>query len=220
MMNPNLAHRDWRLAVTVILLLAAFLGLQGLSHGTPTLTRKSLEQFPHRVGSWDSRDFPIEEEVQKVLGATELLNRVYQNPQTKFHLGLFVAFFESQRKGGAVHSPKNCLPGSGWSAVASGTTTLEVAGYPHGVEVNRYVVQKDMDKQIVLYWYQSQGRVIASEYSAKVYLVWDALTKNRSDGALVRIVSPVIRGDESAALERATSFAREIFPTLQEHIPN
>lgn len=219
-MNSTLALRDWRLIVTVILLLVTFFGLQGLSHGTPTLTRKSLEQLPHRVDSWEARDFPIEEEVQKALGATELLNRVYQDPQTKISLGLFVAFFESQRKGGSIHSPKNCLPGSGWEPVKWGTTPLEVAGYPNAVEVNRYVIQKDLDKQIVLYWYQSQGRIIASEYSAKAYLVWDALTKNRTDGALVRIVSPVIQGDEAAALERATSFARNIFPMLQEHIPN
>lgn len=218
-MNPGLAYRDWRLIVTMLLLVAAFFGLQTLSHGTFTVSRKSLEQFPHRLGRWEAKDFPVEEEVQEVLGATDLLNRVYQDPQTKSSVGLFVAFFESQRKGGTIHSPKNCLPGSGWSTVKSGRTTIEAAGYPNAVEVNRYVVQKDLEKLIVLYWYQSQGRVIASEYSAKICLVWDALTRNRTDGALVRIVTP-IQGDESTAVERAKSFAREIFLLLEQYVPN
>ncbi|MBI4461000.1 MAG: EpsI family protein, partial [Acidobacteria bacterium] len=165
-MNLNFVRRDWRFIVALGLLLAAFAGLQQLSHGTPPMLRNSLAQFPYQIAGWGAKDFPIEEEVQRVLGASDLLNRVYQDPQTAYSVGLFVAFFESQRKGGAIHSPKNCLPGSGWSAVASGTETIAVAGHPEGVQVNRYVVQKDTDKQIVLYWYQSQGRVIASEYYA------------------------------------------------------
>jgi EpsI family protein len=86
--------------------------------------------------------------------------------------------------------------------------------------VNDYIIQNGSDKQVVLYWYQSQGRIIASEYSAKIYLVRDASMRNRTDGALVRVVSPVLQGDEGAALEKAKSFANELFPSLSEYIPN
>ena len=145
--------------------------------------------------------------------------RVYRDPQTQSVIGLFVAFFESQRKGGAIHSPKNCLPGAGWEPVEFGITTIEMPGHPAPGAINRAIVQKGLSKQLVLYWYQSQGRIIASEYSAKFYLVWDALTRNRTDGALVRIITPVIQNDEAGALERAKSFARDMFPLLQQHIP-
>jgi EpsI family protein len=97
---------------------------------------------------------------------------------------------------------------------------MSVGGTLGTVEVNRYVVQKDLDKHLVLYWYQSQGRVIASEYSAKVYLVWDGIKNRRSDGALVRVTTPVLGGDENTALERAKAFALLIFPSLPHYLPN
>lgn len=219
-MNPSRIVAEWRLIVSVILLVSATIGLRELSHGTPVIPRKSLDQFPHRVGDWEGLDLPIEEEVQEVLAATDLLSRVYRDPQQQNSLGLFVSFFASQRKGGAIHSPKNCLPGAGWGVIQGGTTTVEVAGHPEPLKVNRYLIQKDRDQQLVLYWYQSQGRVIASEYLAKACLVWDALRRNRTDGALVRIVFPVVRGDEGAAMERAKAFVRVIFPLLQAHIPS
>ena len=94
------------------------------------------------------------------------------------------------------------------------------AGYSGPTTVNRYIIQKDRSKQLVLYWYQSQGRIIASEYSAKFYLMWDAATRRRSDGALIRIVTPIIQGDEAGALQRAKSFAQQIFPLLPGYLPN
>ena len=94
------------------------------------------------------------------------------------------------------------------------------AGYSGPTTVNRYIIQKDRSKQLVLYWYQSQGRIIASEYSAKFYLMWDAATRRRSDGALIRIVTPIIQGDEAGALQRAKSFAQHIFPLLPGYLPD
>lgn len=214
------ANRDWRLLLTIALLLSSTLGLQALSHGSPTVLRQKLDTFPQQVGAWNSVDVAIDQDVQEVLGASDLLNRVYFDPQNKISIGLFVGYFGSQQRGGAIHSPKNCLPGAGWTALEGGLATIAVPGYPEPVNVNRYIIQKGMNKQLVLYWYQSQGRVIASEYAAKVYLVWDAATKNRTDGALVRFITPIVGGDEAAALERATGFVQETFPYLTEYIPS
>ena len=214
------ANRDWRLLLTIALLLSATLGLQALSHGSPTVLRQKLDNFPRQVGAWDSVDVAIDEDVQEVLGASDLLNRVYFDPQNNISIGLFIGYFGSQQRGGAIHSPKNCLPGAGWSALEGGLAAIDLPGYPEPVNVNRYIIQKGLNKQLVLYWYQSQGRVIASEYAAKVYLVWDAATKNRTDGALVRFITPIIEGDEAAALERAMGFVQETFPHLTEFIPS
>ena len=214
------ADRDWRLWITVGLLLLTILGLQVLSHGSPVLGRKTLEHFPHQVGVWEGVDAAIDDRVQELLGATDLLNRVYTDPQTQTSISMFVSFYASQRTGGTIHSPKNCLPGAGWSPAKSGIATINVPGYSEPIAVNHYIIEKGLSQQVVLYWYQSQGRIIASEYSAKICLVWDAITKNRTDGALVRIVTPVLGGDEEAALQKAKSFVQEIFPHLTEYIPS
>ena len=219
-MAPLPANRDWRLWITVALLLSATLGLRTLSHGTPMVLRIKLDNFPQQVGIWKGVDIAIDQDVQEVLGASDLLNRVYRDSQNRNSIGLFVGYFGSQQRGGAIHSPKNCLPGAGWTALQGGLAAIDIPGYPEPVNVNRYIIQKGLDKQLVLYWYQSQGRIIASEYSAKVYLVWDAVTKNRTDGALVRILTPIVEEDEAAALERATRFVQESFPHLMEFIPS
>ena len=212
-------NRDWRFLVTVTLIFSALLGLSVISHGSSPVLRKKLAEFPQGLADWQGVDVPLEDGVEEVLGATDLIQRIYTSPQNRWSVGLFVAYFSSQRRGGAIHSPKNCLPGAGWTIAKGGTFPLVVPGYAKPPEVNHYIIQKGSDKQVVLYWYQSQGRIIASEYSANIYLVWDAMTRNRTDGALVRVVSPVLQGDEAAALEKARSFVKEVFPHLSEYIP-
>ena len=108
---------DWRFLLTFGLILGAVVGLHSLSHGSPPLLAKKLADFPKMAGNWKGVDVPLEERVEEVLGATDLLSRIYVDPQERSNLGLFVAFFASQRKGGAIHSPQNCLPGAGWSVV-------------------------------------------------------------------------------------------------------
>jgi EpsI family protein len=211
--------REWRVLVTIGVVLAGSFGMSVLSHGAPVPLREQLADFPQIFGEWKGRDVPIDDQTQEVLGATDLLNRVYLEPQ-EGSVGLFVAFFSSQRKGGAVHSPKNCLPGAGWWVAKSDTINIPIRGYAQPLRVNQYIIQKDLSRQLVLYWYQSQGRVIANEYSAKFYLVWDALSKNRTDGALVRVIAPIRDGDEAAARLEAESFVQTTFSPLADYIPN
>jgi len=213
------SKREWRLLLTLSLIFASSAGLSILAHGAPVPLRKQMVDFPQTFGEWKGIDVPIEDRTQEILGATDLLNRVYLNPQ-KESVSFFVAFFSSQRKGGAVHSPKNCLPGAGWWVSKSDTVTVSLPDHPQPLTVNQYIIQKDLDRELVLYWYQSQGRVIASEYSAKFYLIWDALSKNRTDGALVRVIAPIRNGDESAARTEAESFVQTTFSPLTNYIPN
>ena len=109
------------------------------------------------------------------------------NPANRY-IDLFLAYFPSQRTGNTMHSPQNCLPGAGWSM--SGHRHIQIAGPSGPLIVNLYIISKGTDRQVVLYWYQAHGRVVASEYWAKVYLVTDAISMNRTDGSLVRVITP------------------------------
>jgi EpsI family protein len=120
-----------------------------------------------------------------------------------------------------MHSPLNCLPGSGWQPLSSGRQTIQIAGAAP-IEVNRYLIQKGGESMLVLYWYQSHGRVIASEYWGKYYMVADAIRMNRTDAALVRVIVP-IGGTKAAGEHQAEAtgveFVRALFPLLARHLP-
>ncbi len=102
-----------------------------------------------------------------------------------------MAYFQSQRAGQTPHSPKNCLPGSGWTWSVADTIRVSIAGRAQPIEINRYIVSKGEERAVVLYWYQSRDRVVASEYRAAAFTAWDALRYNRTDTELVRVVVPV-----------------------------
>jgi EpsI family protein len=121
-----------------------------------------------------------------------------------------------------MHSPLNCLPGAGWSPVSFRRMDIDVpanGSVERRINVNRYVIEKGVDRQLVLYWYQAHGRVVASEYWGKFYLVLDAIRTNRTDGALVRIVAP-IRSSEDDAEAQAVAFAQALFPLLGKYLPS
>ena len=194
---------------------AVFLGVVSRTEALPI--RDSLSSLPMRIGSWEGQPtLQFSSKILAVLGVDEYVSRFYLRPDRR-RVHLYVAYYQSQRQGKTIHSPKNCLPGAGWVPVEPGHISIPVgAGDP--IEVNRYVIQKGTKKQVVLYWYHSRGRVVASEYWAKIYLVLDAIRMNRTDGALVRVISPVA-GSEEMAEQRAVDFVKELFPLLGRHLP-
>ena len=180
-----------------------------------------LRDIPRQLDRWDGREEPVfSSEILRVLGVDQYLNRTYYAPGEPFVL-LYVGYYQSQREGDTMHSPLNCLPGAGWQPVVTERTALAVAGRTDPITVNRFVVERGVDRAVVLYWYQSHGRVVASEYASKFYLVYDALRSNRSDGALIRVVSPVSPSDQgdAPAEQRATEFVQALFPHLGKHLP-
>ena len=185
--------------------------------------RQPFKALPMTFSDWKGRvDPPLTDKELKVLGADDYVMRTYSGPRKV--AGLYIGYWESQRRGDTVHSPLNCLPGSGWQPVSHRRlrVTVNGSGVAPQVEVNRYVIQKGLDRQLVLYWYQSHGRVVASEYWGKFHLVADAVRLGRSDTAIVRVISPIADSTsdaEQAAERNAIEFMQRLFPALSDFIP-
>jgi EpsI family protein len=159
----------------------------------------------------------VEQEELDVLKADDILTRVYKNDSTRVAVSLFIAYFKSQRTGQSPHSPKNCLPGSGWQPEQNGTIDIPIGS--RSIHVNRYVVSNGSEISLVLYWYQSQGRVIADEFAAKFYLVEDSIRHHRSDTSLVRVIVPVAAGQQNLADAVGVNFVQAVFPVTKAYLP-
>jgi EpsI family protein len=168
---------------------ATFYGLSRRAELIPP--SEPLSEFPAIIGDWRMvREGVIEQDEKDVLRADDYLTRQYATSSGK-HVNLFVAYFQSQRAGQTPHSPKNCLPGSGWTWSVADTIHVDITGRAQAIEINRYIVSKSDERAMVLYWYQSRDRVVASEYQAAAFTAFDALRYNRTDTELVRVVTPV-----------------------------
>ncbi len=198
--------------------MGALLFLHSVSHGERVVMRRPLRELPLNLKEWSGTEIPIEKQIVVAAGVDDYVNRIYRNSQDGAGIALYVGYYGSQRSGDTIHSPKNCLPGSGWQPLTVSRIEIPLAGRPP-IQVNQYVVEKGLDRQLVMYWYQGRGRVIASEYAGKWWMVVDAIRRNRTDGALVRVSSPLQGGEESTRL-RVTGFCRELYPYLHDFIPN
>ena len=204
----------------VAVLLGATTGMAYLSHGESTPPAKPLSEFPSKMGPFAQIiEWPLDKETLNVLRVTDYLNRGYWEPGMNRNLmGLYIGYFRSQRTGATIHSPKNCLPGAGWNPTQASIYQLPLSD-GRKVPVNLYILRRGTDEEMVLYWYQSHGRIVASEYWGKFYLVYDALRLNRTDAALIRITIPVEQGDEAKAQQRAIAFAQLVATDVDQIIP-
>jgi EpsI family protein len=214
---PLLARRGAGILSAVLLLQAA--GFYALSRRENVPSARLLSELPRQFQAWQmTQEVAIDPNIQDVLRADDTVNRMYSDSANGRVASLFVAFFRSQRSGQAPHSPKNCLPGSGWVPTDSAVASIRIPGRIEPIRVNRYLVSKGDQRTLVLYWYQSRDRVIASEYAAKFYLVADAIRHNRTDTALVRISVP-LTGDQGDAERTAEDFVQSFFISLRQFLP-
>ena len=176
--------------------------------------------MPRTLDGYSSVDVPIDQETLDVLGAGDFLSRNYSRFGQPMPIGLFIGYFPTQRTGVTIHSPKHCLPGAGWVFESSEYVELkDAAGQEH--QVGEYIIASGSTKQFVIYWYQAHGRSVANEYMAKIYMATDAMRMNRTDGSLVRVITPIDpREPISAARARAESFTALLSPLLPRFIPN
>jgi len=205
------------LAVTLLAVTAGFLHARGTEEVTQH--REPLSTFPRSLGTRTGIDFTIPKDVLEILGNGDFLLRLYPDTAGSPDVDLFVAYFATQRAGDTLHSPKNCLPGAGWFPVQSQPRQVLAPGVTP-FTANEYLIAKDSDRKLVLYWYQAHNRAVASEYWAKFYQVADAIRYNRSDGSLIRVTTPLAHGEHiENARQRLLQFVGQITPQLDRYIP-
>jgi EpsI family protein len=195
--------------LATIVLLAATMAAYGLSQRRkPDTLAFPLESVGSKIAGWTAiGDEALSPGVLKKLLPTSYLSRRYRKGSQE--LDLFISYYAQQRGGEAMHSPKHCLPGGGWEIWQHGSAMVPVNG--RQIEVNKYSIQNLGRRMLMFYWYQSPQRIIASEYSGKVYLVWDTFTSGHTAGSIVRFSLP----DEPGATEEGVEFAAKAIPEVE-----
>jgi EpsI family protein len=215
-----------RSLIVTVLFLGAAAYLASATKAEELPPREPLSRLSMTIDDWAGRrDTDLTPEVLAVLGVDDYITRVYVRKDEPV-LGLYIGYHDSQRQGDTIHSPLNCLPGAGWEPEEIGRKTIAVRSSEkdsslRNIDVNKVVIAKGIDRALVLYWYQSHRRVVASEYWGKVYTVLDSVRYNRTDAAMVRIVVPIPDGASmQSAEDEATTFAQALFPHLSPHLPS
>ncbi len=209
-----------KLVTAALLLLVSGATWQFLPARTaPAVARETLAVFPMQVSGWKGvREKKLDPAIEAVLAADEYLLADYTTAGQTSAVNLFITYYNKTTGGPGIHSPEVCIPGGGWEI--SRWQQMPVSTSP-AFEVNRAVIQKGEKKQIVYYWFELRGRHLTSEYTAKFYAIWDSFTISRTDGGLVRLVTPLENGEpEAAGDKRLVEFLKTVTPIIAEYIPN
>lgn len=205
--------RTWIVAI-VLGLAAAYVQASARSE---IAMHASLDALPLTLGGWSGAPArALDADTLRVLGADAYIDRIYTKAQAQTPVGLFVAFYGQQRQGDAIHSPLNCLPGTGW--VTADRSRVRVPAGDDAIDANRLIVEKGSERYLVVYWYEGRGRTVASEYTNKALLLADALRFNRTDGAIVRVMAPTL-SSVGAADRDVLDFVRAAHPSIRVHLP-
>jgi EpsI family protein len=155
------------------------------------LLPQNLADFPKQIGSFTmTGSDEFSEGVLNELRVDEYIYRRYQD-KDGYSISLYIGYYEEQKEGTLIHSPKHCMPGSGWNPVETDVVPIHDAKRDHTFKVNKILFQKGMDKISMLYWYQGRNRIVANEYVDRIYLILDSILQHRSEGALIRVMGPL-----------------------------
>lgn len=202
------------------LMILTMIFLKVVSHSDNIKLIKSFSDFPLEIGEWRGQEDRFNDKVYRLLGVHDSFLGNYRNPEGN-RIQLYIGYYENQREGDLIHSPRNCMPGAGWNIVRSSSEELMIPGSTIGkVRVTNLLIEKSGQRQMVLYWFQSRGRITASEYMQKFYLVLDSITRQRTDDSFVRLIAPVNNDDERTSSKCLKDFAERLVPLLQEYIPS
>jgi EpsI family protein len=184
--------------------------------------KKPLSEFPIKIGTWDraiSNKPQLSSTAIEMIGADDYLCDNYAikgGPS----VNLYISYFKCLGKRGGYHSPKNCLPGSGWNITKVEQLQLKTSQLPvRSVNVNLLTVQKGNQKQMVIYWYNQRGRIVASEYLGKIYLIADSILKRRRDASFIRIMALSEDRNSFETIKKLKDFAEKVIVTLEEYLP-
>ena len=205
-----------RSLIAAALIVAAGIYTRGATAPERTPARAPLATMPTTIGGWTGQEArPLADDVVAQLGVDDYLNRRYSTADGT-PIAVYIGYYASQRQGDAIHSPQNCLPGAGWRPVFSDRFDVPAGG--ESIPVNRFVIQKGLAREAVFYWYQGRGRSVANEFANKGWLMLDAARLRRTDGGLVRLITPVASTPESAFASLA-GFTAALLPHLPCRIP-
>jgi len=210
------------LALTAALTLAVSLvWVTQRSTGAEEIAREPFALFPRQIGDWSGSTALLDTNVERVLGASDYLNATFAAPGEAGAVNLFVAFYNKQTDGTGIHSPEVCLPVGGWEIFSLNPHSVDFTAAGYGTfEVNRAVIQKGLSKQLVYYWFEQRGQRMVNDFKAKLSVVYDGLTMGRTDGALVRYVTPIWEGETEADAEALlVRFIGESLPPLPRFVP-
>lgn len=181
--------------------------------------RESFHSFPLSLEQWEGHTIAMAPDLVKTLGATDYWNASYTRSNIPGNVDLFIAYYDEQRTGNSAHSPANCIPGSGWNIVSREIVPVELKNMTFGV--TRMRIRKGPQALLVYYWFDQRGRLINEQYSAKWFLLVDAILKKRTDGAVIRLITPILEQEgKDAADQRLVDFIRDIYPVTKKYIPN
>jgi EpsI family protein len=198
----------WPFAAVVAILSLTLAASAYTERRHPQSLARPLKDIPTTLAGWNfNQEAPLPPSTLKLLVLSDYVSRIYT--KSNQFLSLFIAYYAEQRSGESMHSPKHCLPGNGWEIWQYGSVDVPVGNTR--VTVNKYSIHKGAEREIVLYWYQSGSRIIASEYVGKFLLMRDAVVDGRTDGALVRIILP----DRPGSVEEGVAFASQLIPEVQ-----
>ncbi|MBI1195098.1 MAG: VPLPA-CTERM-specific exosortase XrtD [Gammaproteobacteria bacterium] len=230
--NVEVHSRDFtRPFIASLLLMSVVMGvMQAIPNRQPVeLARKDFAVFPMRLGDWVGKFSPLEAQYIDALNFDDYVMANYHEPDGSA-VNFYVGYYATQRKDKVPHSPEACIPGGGWeitklTQAVPGSFLKRPIPLNKGqspLQVNSLIIEKGSDRQLVYYWFQQRGRVLTNQWAVKWYIFWDALTRNRTDGALVRLVTPI--GPGSAALneanQRLSRFAAQVYPLLPAYVPD
>jgi exosortase D (VPLPA-CTERM-specific) len=188
---------------------------------TVAIAREPFALFPRQIGDWSGSTALLDADIEKVLGASDYLNATFATPTEPGYVNLFVAFYDKQTDGSGIHSPEVCLPVGGWEIFSLVPYQVDFTAAGYGTfEVNRAVIQKGFSKQLVYYWFEQRGKRLVNDFHAKLSVVYDGLTLGRTDGALIRYVTPIGDGETEADAEaRLVRFISQSLPPLPRFVP-
>ncbi|MDH2328619.1 VPLPA-CTERM-specific exosortase XrtD [Cereibacter sp. SYSU M97828] len=210
------------MAAGALLTLAVSAGwaVKGGGEAVP-VAREPFALFPRQFGEWSGSASMLEPEIERVLGASDYMNAGFVAPGEGQYVHFFSAFYDKQTEGTGIHSPEVCLPVGGWEIFSMEQHSVSLPGTPYGTfEVNRAVIQKGLSKQLVYYWFEQRGKRMTNDYLAKASVVMDSLTMGRTDGALVRYVTPIGQNESEAEADaRIQRFMTESLKSLPRFVP-
>ena len=206
---------------TVLTLAVSTVWITQRATETMAISREPFALFPRQIGDWSGSTALLDADIEKVLGATDYLNATYATSSEPGYVNMFVAFYNKQTDGSGIHSPEVCLPVGGWEIFSLVPHQVDFSATGYGIfDINRAVIQKGLSKQLVYYWFEQRGKRMVNDFRAKLSVVYDGLTLGRTDGALIRYVTPIGEEETEAKAEaRLMRFISQSLPPLPRFVP-